>query len=66
MLMALLDILDTAPSSRECDLDLEWELELELDLDLDRDFLLLSEEGSEEELGSSPVKTGLKRQKYFL
>lgn len=64
MLMALLELLDIAPSSRECDLDLEWELELELDLD--RDLLLLSEEGSEDELGSSPVKMGLKRQKYFL
>lgn len=64
MLMALLDLLDVVPSSLECDLDLEWELELELDLD--RDFLLLSEEVSEDESGSSPVKTGLKRQKYFL
>lgn len=63
MLMALLDLLDMAPSSRECDLDLEWELELELDLDWN--FLLLSE-GSEDESGSSPVKAGLKRQKYFL
>lgn len=66
MLVALLEpLLGTAPSSLEWDLDLEWELEV--DLDLDRDFLLLSEEVSDEEsLGSSPVKTGRKRQKYFL
>lgn len=67
MLVALLELfLATPPSS------LEWErdLECELDLDLERDFLLLVEEeeavedASDEE--SSPVKTGLKRQKYFL
>lgn len=63
MLVALLELfLGTAPSS------LEWErdLECELDLDLERDFLLLllEEDASDEE--SSPVKTGLKRQKYFL
>lgn len=65
MLVALLEtFLGTVPSSLECDLDLEWELD---DLDLDRDFLLLSDEVSDEEsVGSSPVKTGLKRQKYFL
>lgn len=66
MLVALLEpLLGTAPFSLEWDLDLEWEL----DLDLDRDFLLLSEENEtsdEESFGSSPVKTGLKRQKYFL
>lgn len=62
MLVALLELfLGTAPSSLEWDLDLECEL----DLDLERDFRLLSEkEVSDEE--SSPVKTGLKRQKYFL
>lgn len=66
MLVALLELfLGTAPSS------LEWErdLECELDLDLDLDFLLLlllllEKDASDEE--SSPVKTGLKRQKYFL
>lgn len=66
MLVALLEpLLGIAPSSLERDLDREWEL----DLDLDRDFLLLSEENEasdEESLGSSPVKTGLNRQKYFL
>lgn len=66
MLVALLEpLLLPGPSSLEWDLDREWEL----DLDLDRDFLLLSEENEvsdEESLGSSPVKTGLKRQKYFL
>ncbi len=66
MLVALLEpLLGMAPSSLEWDLDLEWEL----DLDLDRDFLLQSEENDvsdEESLGLSPVKTGLKRQKYFL
>lgn len=64
MLVALPEpFLGMAPSSLECDLDLEREL----DRELDRDFLLLSEEVSNEEsLGSSPVKMGLKRQKYFL
>lgn len=66
MLVALLEpLLGAGPSSLEWDLDREWEL----DLDLDLDFLLLSEEievSDEESLGSSPVKTGLKRQKYFL
>lgn len=58
-------LLGMAPSSLEWDLDREWEL----DLDLDRDDLLLSEENEasdEESLGSSPMKTGLKWQKYFL
>lgn len=68
MLVALLEpLLAADPSSLEWERDREWEL----DLDLERDFLLLSEENevSDEEeasLGSSPVKTGLKRQKYFL
>lgn len=64
MLVALLEpLFGMAPSSLEWDRDLEWDL----DLDLDRDSLLKSEETSaEESLGSSPVKTGLKRQKYFL
>lgn len=66
MLVALLEpLLGAAPSSLEWERDREWELVL----DLERDFLLLSEEvevSDEESLGSSPVKTGLKRQKYFL
>lgn len=66
IVVALLEpLLGPAPSSLEWDRDRECEL----DLDLDRDFLLLSEENEvsvEESLGSSPVKTGLKRQKYFL
>lgn len=63
MLVALLEpLLWPAPSSLEWERDREWEL----DLDLDRDFLLLSEVSDDESLGSSPVKTGLKRQKYFL
>lgn len=64
--MALLDPL-LAPSSREWEREREWEL----DLDLERDCLLLSEENEASEkdeasAGSSPVKTGLKMQKYFL
>lgn len=66
MLVALLEpLFGPVPSSLEWDLDREWEL----DLDRGRDFLLLSEENKvsdEESLGLSPVKTGLKRQKYFL
>lgn len=62
MLMALLDLLDMALSSQECDLELEWEWEL----DLDQDFLPLSEEGSKDESVSFPVKMGLKRQEVFL
>lgn len=65
-LVALVELLfEPAPSSLEWDRDRDW------DRDLERDFLLLAEdnEASEENeasLGSSPVKTGLKRQKYFL
>lgn len=66
MLVALLEpLLELDPSSLEWDRDRECEL----DLDLERDFLLLSEENEvseDESLPSSPVNTGLKRQKYFL
>lgn len=65
MLVALLEpLLGHAPSSLEWDREREWEL----DLDLERDFLFLSENevSDEESLELSPVKTGLKRQKYLL
>lgn len=65
MLVALLELfLGTAPSSLEWERDLECELDLDLDLERDFLLLLLEEDASDEE--SSPVKTGLKRQKYFL
>lgn len=67
MLVARLEpLLALTPSSLECERDLERELELDLDLEV----LLLSVENEasdkdEASLGSSPVNTGLKRQKYF-
>lgn len=65
MLVALLrPLLGPAPSSLEWDREREWVL----DLDLEREFLFLSENeiSNEESVESSPVKTGLKRQKYLL